>query len=206
MSQGVLFIICFLALPLCGVGHSQEALQESVLEPVLRKELLERLEQDQAIRKESIAATDESRRDEIFARMQAIDLSNTSRMKEIVAKYGWPTPKLVGRDGVQAAFLIVQHADFDFQKEVFPLVERAFKDGTIPGQSYALLLDRVLVRSGKPQVYGTQAKVDGSKITLEPIDDEANVDRRRHEIGLPPISEYLKILTDFYSPQPNDNK
>ncbi|XZE36057.1 DUF6624 domain-containing protein [Pirellulaceae bacterium SH501] len=206
MGQVFLFMICFLSLPLCGVGHSQEAHQENVLEPVLRKELLERLEQDQAIRKESVAATDESRREKIFARMQAIDLSNTSRMKEIVAKYGWPSPKLVGRDGVQAAFLIVQHSDFDFQKEVFPLVEKAFKDGEIPGQSYAMLLDRVLVRSGKPQVYGTQAKVDGSKITLEPIVDEANVDRRRHEIGLSPISEYMKILKDFYSPQQNEQR
>ena len=126
-------------------------------------------------------------------------------MKEIVKKHGWPKPELVGPDGVQAAFLIVQHAEHEFQKEMLPHVKKAFQDGAIPGQSYALLLDRVLVGDGKPQVYGTQAKSiqewDGETPTLQPIEDEANVDKRRAEVGLSPLAEYRELLKQVYFPK-----
>lgn len=69
------------------------------------------------------------------------------------------------------------------------------------GQSYALLLDRVLVAEGKRQVYGTQAKLKGKEFVPDPIEDEANVDKRRAEVGLPPLSEYLRVLKQVYFPQ-----
>ena len=92
-----------------------------------------------------------------------------------------------------------------FPEEVLPLVEKAYKSGKLSGQSYALLLDRVLVGSGKPQVYGTQAKRieewSGGEPVLEPIKDEANVDKRRTELGLSPLSEYREMLKRLYFPQ-----
>ena len=88
---------------------------------------------------------------------------------------------------------------------MLPLVEKAYRSGGLSGQSYALLLDRVLVGEGKPQVYGTQAKRfeewKGREPALEPIEDEANVDRRRAEVGLFPLSEYREMLRRFYFPQ-----
>jgi hypothetical protein len=75
----------------------------------------------------------------------------------------------------------------------------------LSGQDYALLLDRVLVGEGKPQVYGTQAKRfeawKGREPVLEPIEDEGNVDKRRAEVGLPPLSEYREMLKQMYFPQ-----
>jgi hypothetical protein len=90
---------------------------------------------------------------------------------------------------------------------MLPLVEKAYKSGSLAGQSYALLLDRVLVREGKPQMYGTQAKPfeewnDGQAAAM-PIEDEANVDKRRAVVGLPPLSEYLKMMKQVYFPQGN---
>src|SRR5262249_3863870 len=140
-----------------------------------------------------------------LARMQLIDNANTERIKAIVSRYGWPDPELVGRDGSEAAFLLVQHADSAFQKQMLPLVEKAYKTGGLSGQSYALLLDRVPVGDGKPQVYGTQAKRfeewKGQEPVLEPIEDEANLDKRRAEVGLPPIAEYKEMLMRMYFPQ-----
>src|SRR5437588_687342 len=102
-------------------------------------------------------------------------------------------------------FLLVQHADLAFQKEMLPLVEKAYRSGGLSGQSYALLLDRVLVGEGKPQVYGTQAKRfeewKEQEPTLAPIEDEANVDKRRAEVGLPPLSEYRELLKRMYFAQ-----
>jgi hypothetical protein len=45
--------------------------------------------------------------------LQAVDAANTARMKRIVAERGWPGRSLVGDDGAQAAWLLVQHADHD---------------------------------------------------------------------------------------------
>jgi hypothetical protein len=59
-------------------------------------------------------------------------------------------------------------------------------------------LDRVLVREGKPQVYGTQFRpidewVDGEP-PVWPIADEADVERRRGEVGLRPLAELREAL------------
>jgi hypothetical protein len=42
------------------------------------------------------------------------------------------------------------------------------------------------------RVYGTQLVVVGGKATPAPIEDEANVDRRRRAVGLPPLADYLR--------------
>ncbi len=196
--------LCFVLLLLSNT-QAQEAGSPSVKEPALRRELLKRVEQDQAIRNELISKGIEHPDKTLLARMQAIDTANTERVRAIVRQYGWPSPGLVGRDGAEAAFLLVQHADLTFQKQMLPLVEKTYRSGELSGQSYALLLDRVLVGEGKPQVYGTQAKRfeewEGREPALEPIEDEANVDQRRAEVGLPPLSEYREMLKRMYFPQ-----
>jgi hypothetical protein len=195
--------LCFLLL--LGNAFAQDPNKPAVKEPALRDELLKRVEQDQAIRNELISHGVKTPDKTILARMQAIDAANTERMKAIVKRYGWPGPELVGVDGSEAAFLLVQHADLAFQKEMLPLVEKAYRSGGLSGQSYALLLDRVRVGEGKPQVYGTQAKRfeewNGQEPALQPIEDEANVDKRRAEVGLPPLAEYREMLKRMYFPQ-----
>jgi hypothetical protein len=166
--------------------------------------LLKRLERDQAIRNEWIKKGVNTHDPTLEMRMQDIDTGNTARMREIIKQFGWPGPELVGEDGAEAAFLLVQHAEYAFQKEMLPLVRDAYRAHKLSGQDYALLLDRVLVREGKPQVYGTQAKPfdkwNGKEPVLEAIEDEANVDRRRGEVGLPPLAEYLVMLKELYFP------
>jgi hypothetical protein len=161
------------------------------------------VEQDQAVRNELIQRGINHPDPITEGRMAAIDARHTARMKEIVRRYGWPGPGLVGRDGADAAFLLVQHAeDLAFQKKMLPLVRRAYRAGELSAWNYALLLDRVLVREGKPQIYGMSLKSwEGKEAVLHPIEDEANVDKRRAAIGLPPLSEYLEFMRRLYFPQ-----
>lgn len=197
--------ILFCTSLLVGYVRAETPGGQTVANPALRRELLQRLEQDQAIRNELIKKGIDHPDPSDLARMKAIDSSNTERMRAIIRQYGWPGLSLVGRDGTEAAFLLVQHAELSFQKEVLPLVEKSYKKGELSGQSYALLVDRVLVGEGKPQIYGTQAKHfsqwKGHEPVLEPIEDEANVDKRRAEVGLFPLAQYLEILKRMYFPQ-----
>jgi len=173
----------------------------------LREELLQRGKDDQAIRNDLIAQGIDKPNEEVRARMKQIDADNQARLKAIVQEHGWPTARLVGKDAVHDAFLLVQHAsDTAFQKEMLPRIEKSYRSGDLDGQSYALLVDRVRVRDGQKQIYGTQAKPieqwKDKEPSLLPIEDEPNVEQRRAEVGLPPLATYLKMLKQVYFPEP----
>ena len=81
-------------------------------------------------------------------------------------------------------------------------MEKAVKSGEATGQDFAYLTDRVRVGEGKKQLYGTQFQGAGDKMEPYPIEDEAGVDRRRKEVGLPTMAKYRKLLAERTSPSP----
>jgi len=173
----------------------------------LREELLLMVERDQSVRNELIGKGADHPDQAMQEKMRSIDADNLARLKVILQKYGWPGPGLVGKDGADAAFLIVQHADYDhaFQKKMLPLIRKEYLAGRQSGNNYALLLDRVLVREDKPQIYGTQLKPfdswNGKEPVFFPIKDEANVDKRRAKLHMQPLSEYRELMKKMYFPQ-----
>jgi hypothetical protein len=177
-----------------GVKANVTKFEASIKEPALRKELLALREEDQEARSAMIKT--QMKDEAAKKRVEAIDTKATARMKEIVAKYGWPGKSLVGEDGANTAWLLVQHADKDvaFQKQCLALLEKAYKAGEATERDYAYLFDRVAVAEGKPQRYGTQFR-DGKP---QPIEDEANVDARRKAIGLNTMAEYAKDMERMY--------
>ena len=177
-----------------------------ITQPALRADLPQMLREDQDIRNEIIkhgSTLHDPTRQALEARMTLNDFNNTTRMKAIVKSYGWPGPELVGQDGADAAFLLVQHSpDLAFQQAMLPLVRRSFESGKLSAWNYALLQDRVLMLAGKPQMYGMALKPwTGKDPELYPIEDEANVDKRRAKIGLQPLREYLEFMKRLYFPK-----
>ena len=162
-------------------------------DPALRREILALVAEDQKARFAAIEKRDDPAAREAVA---AIDRKATARMKEILAKHGWPGRQLVGDDGSRGAWLLVQHADADvaFQKQCLALLEKAVAAGDADAQSHAYLYDRVAVAEGRPQRWGTQFR-DGEP---QPIEDAANVDARRAAIGLPTMAEYKEQMRRMY--------
>lgn len=184
---------------------SQQPAPVTVSNPDLRAELLRRVVEDQAIAKEYYPKEAAGKLDPaLIARRKKSLSDNAARIKQIVQQYGWPSPEMVGRDGGDAAFLLMQHSDNTFRSEMLPYVLSAYRAFKTSGQNYALLLDIVLLAEGKPQVYGTRVKPfnqwrDHNPIP-EPIADEANVDKRRAEVGLLPLSLYLDDMKQMRYP------
>ena len=145
---------------------------------VLQKELIEMEIKDQKIRNQI----------------------NTVRLKAIIKKHSWLTKDLVGTEGVNAAFLIIQHSpDITFKEQMLPHLKKSYLNGEgVTGQQVALLTDRVLIAQGKKQIYGTQADVSEGQVLFSPIEDEVNVDKRREEMKMPPLDFYLKIMEKMY--------
>ncbi|CAN5922857.1 hypothetical protein BH11MYX3_BH11MYX3_39300 [soil metagenome] len=111
------------------------------------------------------------------------DVLRTSRaFAAILAKGGWPTPGRVGSDGTHAAAVIAARADLRIQDDVLARVKPTTE---IDGADYAILYDRAALARQQPQRYGTQF----IGIDPAPLEDRANVDARRAEVGLPPLYE-----------------
>lgn len=126
---------------------------------------------------------------------------NTKKIKEIVARHGWPTVSLVGKEGSKNAWLIVQHTDdLNFQKKCLKLMLSAHKKNPkniIPMQ-IAFLTDRILVNEKRPQKFGTQFYTSRKgEFTYWPIRDIGNVDERRAKYGIEPLAEYIKSAKSF---------
>lgn len=128
--------------------------------------------------------------------MLLVDDAHRRRLYEIVDQHGWPGKTLVAADGENAAWLIVQHADVDraFQKKCLRLME-AMPQGEVEPKHLAYLTDRILVGEHKPQRYGTQ--ID-NEFKPRPIEDAENVDKRRAEMGLQPLADYLREAKEAY--------
>jgi hypothetical protein len=172
-------------------------------QPKLRLRLLQMVKADQAVRDAWIKAGMTGQAADVARRnMLAVDAANLRRLKPVVLRQGFPGPAQVGEDGVEAAFLLIQHADRDpvFQSRVLPQLAALHRQGLISGQDLALLTDRTLRAKGKPQRYGTQFISDEShpEMKLQPVEDISALDTRRARMGMPPIKDYACILGVMY--------
>jgi hypothetical protein len=140
-------------------------------------------------------------------RQNELDGKNRQRLDEIVKEHGWPKRSVFGDEAIGVAFLIVQHAELDYQKKYLPLIKEAVAQKEARRSDLAMLEDRILTREGKKQVYGTQLRLNQTtqRMELYPIEDEANVDTRREAAGLEPLAEYLKRVfgIDYAPPKKN---
>ena len=164
----------------------------------LGEELVRLAREDQADR-DSISDALKANDAAYVKRMNEHDAARTARLKAIVAEHGWPSVALVGKEGVNAAWLLLQHTDdVAWQASLLPAVERAAEAGEVRKEDVATLTDRVLVRSGKPQRYGCSFSLKDGKIVADPIEDIAHLDARRAAVGLPPMAEYVRKLAEVY--------
>jgi hypothetical protein len=167
-------------------------------QPALRAELLKMSDADQQAR--DAVNADGGKHPAPIRAMLAVDARNLPRIRQIDAGQGFPTPAQVGYDGVQAAWLLVQHADSDpaFQLHVLEELQARPDHGGVGAQDFTLLTDRVLVAQHKPQRYGTQFKMKDGELQPDSIEDPVNVDRRRAAAGLPPLADYACLLRSSY--------
>ncbi|WP_394840715.1 hypothetical protein LZC95_27030 [Pendulispora brunnea] len=124
--------------------------------------------------------------------MEAIHRENATRLANAVAEYGWPGRALVGEDGAEAAWRIAQHAISEpaLMRAWLRMIEDAAEQGDVRRMHVAMLVDRIRVYEGRPQLYGTNYdwSEDGSCMTpMIGIENPECLDERRREMGLPPM-------------------
>lgn len=166
----------------------------------LKDELLSMAEEDQRVLQDLID-NGELGTTEYHPRMKTVHEKNNSRIKEIITQYGWPGFSLVGKEGSEAAWLMVQHAvlDTEFMGECIFLLKDAVLKNDAEGWCLAYLQDRVLTMSGNPQIYGTQHDIDKNGMAFPlPMVDPLKVERLRQELGLDSLSDATRRIQERY--------
>ncbi|WP_331731506.1 DUF6624 domain-containing protein [Streptomyces sp. NBC_00073] len=136
----------------------------------------------------------------------SVDVAQTARhtiaadaqaLRQIVARLsGWPGRPLVGDGGCQAALTIALNSDHDpsFQITLLQMLAEAVRRGDATTAQWAHLHDRCLVRSGRPQRYGTQYQLRDGQLEMCTVVDPEDLDQQRANAGLPPHRDRLVLL------------
>lgn len=178
MRASTLSILLFLIYP---PGVSSQQIDTTAI----KNELAAIFERDQKTRKGSDSA----------AFVQYIDSCNLVAVESLIAKYGWPGKSFVGAKGNYTIWLVIQHADLATQEKYIPMMKESVAKSESRPVDLAYLEDRIKMRKGEKQLYGTQVsfnKTGGQEIW--PIEDEKNVNSRRAKLGLEPMEEYAKYF------------
>ena len=123
------------------------------------------------------------------------DSINLIKVEKILNEKGWLGPDIVGEKGSLTLFLVVQHSNTKTQVKYLPMLREAVKNGNAKAKNLALMEDRVLLAQGEKQIYGSQLEQGDNSIKwkLSPMIDPDNVDKRRADVGLEPLAEYLQF-------------
>ena len=173
--------------------------REANYDKSLQAKLLAIYEDDQSIRQQYISAQKEfghqsKQADSLGRIMMYKDSIHLIKITEILDKYGWVGADKIGGQANQTLFIVIQHSGLKTQQKYLPMIREAVKIGNANRSALALLEDRVALREGKRQIYGSQIgyNKETNKSYVLPLDDPDNVDKRRAEVGLELLADYLK--------------
>lgn len=154
------------------------------------------LSDDQALRGKYItilekehakAGVDQVEKERLERSISETDDRNRIELDQLIQTCGWPK-NLDGKRAALSAFLIVQHAPLPYQLKYFPMIKAANSRGEISNEHFVWLVDRVLVKQGKLQKYGTEFEYGSNKIF--PVENSKELNKRRKAMGLPPLKEF----------------
>lgn len=125
--------------------------------------------------------------------MKQADAINLVEVTKILDNRGWLGANIVGEQGNSTLFLVIQHADMNTQLKYLPMMRKAVAKGNADASDLALLEDRVALKQGKKQIYGSQIEknTETGELYVLPIKEPEKVNQRREKVGLMPIEEYL---------------
>ena len=124
---------------------------------------------------------------------------NIKKIKKILDKYDWPELTQIGEQGNRTICNVLQHADQKTREHYIPLMKQAVLDKKLEPRFLVRAEDRIATDKGELQIYGGQMKYypETKSFNVWPVYDPINIDKRRAEIGLEPIAEFLKNRFDF---------
>ena len=122
-----------------------------------------------------------------------VDATHQYRIHKLIDEYGYPTIDLIGKEGLEDFWLLVQHQDFDLDLQIACLKKCDFSP-----KEYMHLYDRVQVNKGLDIKYGTQFN--------QPIRNLEETNKLRVEKGWITVENFIKEIKDVDLELANDDK
>lgn len=135
------------------------------------------------------------------------DSVNAEIVFGILDKHGWLGADVVGNQGVTTLFLVIQHSSLENQLKYFDMMKQAVADKKLNAANFAMLEDRILMKQGRKQKYGSQLKrgQEPGSYELYDLENPEEVDKRRAEVGLEPLGDYLTRFGVTLPPSPENS-
>ncbi len=155
----------------------------------IAKDIHERLLRDQA----AIKAADGK-----AGATNSVIIENKEYLERLIQEVGWIDVHRFGSEASGNAIVLAKHSrDLSLIMGILPFLQQDFKGQSEENVMLAILYDGLQINLGRKQRYGTQLGVDseGNPLVL-PLEDPSKVEQFRKEIGLPPLSEYLKLASE----------
>jgi len=160
---------------------------------------------DQQVQTDMIAAYQRSAPQAVRDSLEVVKTATFVRqvvvLKEIISVKGLPTYRLVGKTSSDQFLTLVNHSisDIPFQERVASLAKREVKRKNISAPALAMMIDKMRINSNRQQLYGSQLGYDSTgtafAVNLYKL---KGVDKRRKKMGLPPLQEYLEMVTSLH--------
>lgn len=118
----------------------------------------------------------------------AIDSAALATLRELAKSRAstWPTKSVVGAAGVRAVWVLAGRDSALAPTILHRMMEAGPEES--PPAAVAILEDRVRLKNGRKQIYGTQlVRGANGSVEIAPVEDPKHVDLRRDAAGLPPL-------------------
>ena len=190
-------------------AFQSQAQNETVKLPKVAKQLDLMIEHDQSVAKRHIDLMNQNVKSDAPEMKNLMDewkmVGDTDKilLKILFKENGFLGYKEVGEQSSHNFLQMVQRMDTDstFQQEVLVDMKKNSDKVNANPIEFAYLTDRVNLNQAKPQVYGTQLKINEKGTSYEPktVIDLKNLNKRRAEIGLGTIEEAISIMNSHFS-------
>ena len=190
-----IWLILALGLGACSAGTATDKL------------LAEVWERDQSVRQQMMALT---KAVTVEGRMDLIDslLAVNELQARVDAENGavvdsllqGGVPEKLAPESYKTIWIVIDHAPLEMQEKYLPLVEQMATQRLIKASEYACLFDRVAMHQNRPQRFGSQSvqfgELDAMRLYLWPVEEPEKLDELRASMGMQPLADYLRQLTE----------
>jgi len=124
---------------------------------------------------------------------------NEEKITKLLDSKGWPKKSVIGEQGNWTICNVIQHAENDVRIKYLPMMKKAVLAKQLLPRFLVRAQDRIATEQGQLQIYGGQMKYypETKSFNVWPVFEPENIDKRRAEIGLEPIAEFLKSRFNF---------
>lgn len=183
--------------------------QTDVKLPAVAKQIDLMIEHDQSVAKRHIEFMNQNVKSgspemkNLMDEWKSVGDADKIQLRTLFKENGFLGYSEVGEQSSHHFLQMVQRFDDDatFQQEVLVEMKKNIDKINANPIEFAYLTDRVNLNQGKPQVYGTQLKINEKGTSYEPktVIDPLNLNKRRAEVGLATIEEAVLVMNKHFA-------